>query len=82
VVAVAFHLDSVDLVKRLINGDTAPHHERASWLGIALSTLLLSLGAPFWFEAFKDLLRLRSVLAGTDDLRRTQRATADKPSEH
>jgi hypothetical protein len=39
------------------------------------------LGAPFWFEALKDLLRLRSVLAGKDDLQRTQRATADKPSE-
>jgi hypothetical protein len=81
VVAVALQLDSVALIKRLINGDTAPHHEPASWIGIALSTLLLSLGAPFWFEALKDLLRLRSVLAGKDDLQRTQRATADKPSE-
>jgi hypothetical protein len=80
-VAVALQLDSVALIRRLINGDAAPHHEPASWIGIALSTLLLSLGAPFWFEALKDLLRLRSVLAGKDDLQRTQRATADKPSE-
>lgn len=80
-VAVALQLDSVALIRRLINGDAAPHHEPASWIGIALSTLLLSLGAPVWFEALKDLLRLRSVLAGKDDLQRTQRATADKPSE-
>ena len=29
--------------------------------GIALSALLLTLGAPFWFEALKDLLRLRDA---------------------
>ncbi len=31
--------------------------------GVALSVLLLSLGAPFWFEALKNMLRLRSVIA-------------------
>lgn len=29
--------------------------------GILLSALLLSLGAPFWFEALKDLLRLKEI---------------------
>lgn len=32
--------------------------------GVALSVLLLSLGAPFWFEVLKNMLRLKSVIAG------------------
>lgn len=35
--------------------------------GILLSWVLLSLGAPFWYEALKNLLRLRSILATRDD---------------
>jgi hypothetical protein len=81
-VAATLQLDTVALVKRLGSGDTTPHPEPATWAGIALSTLLLSLGAPFWFETLKDVLRLRSVLAGKDDLQRAQRATADTPSAH
>jgi hypothetical protein len=79
-VAVALQLDSVALIHRLVSENATPQHQPASWAGIALSTLLLSLGAPFWFEALKDVLRLRSALAGKDDLQRTQRATADRPS--
>ena len=84
-VALALQLDSVALIKRLASGDTTPHNQPASWAGIVLSTLLLSLGAPFWFEALKDLLRLRSAMAGKDDLQRAARAadapaTADTPS--
>jgi hypothetical protein len=79
-VAVALQLDSVALIKRLAAGDSTPSHQPATWTGIALSTLLLSLGAPFWFEALKNLLRLRSVLAEKDDVQRAQRSTADTPS--
>jgi hypothetical protein len=80
VVALALQLDSVALIMRLATGETTPQHA-ASWAGIALSTLLLSLGAPFWFEALKDVLRLRSALAGKDDQQRSSRAsTVDKPS--
>jgi hypothetical protein len=79
IVATALQLDSVALVKRLASGDAAPQHAPATWAGIALSTLLLSLGAPFWFEALKDMLRLRSVLAGKDDLQRAQRGRSDRP---
>jgi hypothetical protein len=41
--------------------------------GMILSVLLISLGAPFWFNALKDLLKLRSSLAGKDDAQRAQR---------
>jgi hypothetical protein len=41
--------------------------------GIVLSALLLSLGAPFWYNALKNLLRLRSVIATKDDQQRQER---------
>lgn len=44
--------------------------------GMILSVLLISLGAPFWFNALKDLLKLRSSLAGKDDAQRAQRQAA------
>jgi len=42
--------------------------------GVALSVLLLSLGAPFWFGALKNMLRLRSLIAEKDDAQRALRA--------
>jgi hypothetical protein len=44
-------------------------------IGCFLSALLMTLGAPFWFEALKDLLKLRSSLAKTDDEARETRRT-------
>lgn len=43
--------------------------------GLLLSAMLLSLGAPFWFNALKNLLRLRSALANKDDSQRQERQT-------
>jgi hypothetical protein len=37
---------------------------------ILLSVLLLGLGAPFWYGALQNLLRLRSLLANKDDQQR------------
>ena len=42
-------------------------------LGLFFSALLMTLGAPFWFDALKDLLKLRSSLAKTDDEAREAR---------
>jgi hypothetical protein len=42
-------------------------------LGIVITTLLLSLGAPFWYNALKQLLQLRSKLADKDDDQRKER---------
>jgi hypothetical protein len=44
--------------------------------GILLTTILLSLGAPFWFNALKNLVNLRPLLAGKDDAASAERATA------
>jgi hypothetical protein len=46
--------------------------------GILLSWVLLSLGAPFWYEALKNLLRLRSILATRDD--REEKAALTPPA--
>jgi hypothetical protein len=44
--------------------------------GVILSALLLSLGAPFWYNSLKTLLRLRSEIAGKDDAQRVTRQTS------
>ena len=41
--------------------------------GMMLAILLISLGAPFWYNALKDLIKLRSNLAQQDDQQRAQR---------
>jgi hypothetical protein len=43
--------------------------------GLLISMVLLSLGAPFWYNALKTLIGLRSVIAGKDDEQRKQRQT-------
>ena len=42
-------------------------------MGIVLTALLLSLGAPFWYNALQNLIRLRSVIASKDDQQRDER---------
>ena len=44
-----------------------------SLFGVLLSTLLLSMGAPFWFRVLRELINLRSVLAGKEDVQRGER---------
>lgn len=44
-------------------------------VGIAFTVMLLSLGAPFWYNALKNLLKLRSSLARQDDVQRKGRQT-------
>ena len=43
--------------------------------GMLIGILLVSLGAPFWYNILKDLIGLRSGLAQKDDLQRTIRQT-------
>ena len=42
-------------------------------IGILLSAVLLSLGAPFWYNALQNLVRLRSIVASKDDQQRQER---------
>jgi hypothetical protein len=49
-------------------------------LGILLTALLLSLGAPFWYGTLQNLLRLRSVLADKDDIQRDARQVSGQLS--
>lgn len=43
--------------------------------GMVISILLISLGAPFWYNILKDLLGMRSALAQKDDQQRIRRQT-------
>ena len=47
--------------------------------GILLSAALLSFGAPFWYSALQNLLRLRSLAAAKDDQQRSARQVASSP---
>ena len=47
----------------------------AGLLGMLLTALLLSLGAPFWYNALGQLLQLRSALAVKEDVQRASRQT-------
>jgi hypothetical protein len=44
-------------------------------IGILISIALMNLGAPFWFDALKNLLGLRPALASKETGERTERAT-------
>jgi hypothetical protein len=50
--------------------------QQVNWAGVAVSALLLTLGAPFWFTVLKDLLRLRSATASQESQDRAQRQAA------
>jgi len=56
--------------------------QKVNWAGVAAGALLLTLGAPFWFQLLKDLLKLRSAVAGQESQDRAQRraAFADVPA--
>lgn len=49
--------------------------KETNWVGVLVTSLLLSLGAPFWYSALGQLLQLRSVLAVKDDEQRKARQT-------
>jgi hypothetical protein len=67
-------LNSAGLITIPLDHDWAQHLKDLRKLpGMVLSILLISLGAPFWYNALKDLLKLRSSLAQNDDAQRAQR---------
>jgi hypothetical protein len=44
--------------------------------GVLLTALFLSLGAPFWYDQLKNLLKLRSLVLKQDEQERTERRSA------
>ena len=77
VVAFGLPLDMLDLFRTFLSGSSAlvciRRRWRLQWLGpcwrhvspagVGGSAVLLSLGAPFWFEVLKDLLKLKGAQA-------------------
>jgi hypothetical protein len=62
----------------LISAPRSPKEWLQRWtetniVGVLVTSLLLSLGAPFWYSALGKLLQLRSVLAVKDDDQRKTR---------
>jgi hypothetical protein len=51
-----------------------------SWRGVLLTWVLLSLGASFWYDALKDLLKLRSTVAKKEEDARISRQTDTTPA--
>jgi hypothetical protein len=49
------------------------HWREVNVTGVLITSLLLSLGAPFWYNALGRLLQLRSAIAAKDDDQRTAR---------
>jgi len=79
VVAAGLQLDAFDLLRRANTYAIVPENWNWSWgklPGIALSVILLRLGAPFWYNALKDLVGLRPVLARKEQAYREQRQSA------
>jgi len=56
--------------------DLARFKDARHLAGMAFTTLLLSLGAPFWYNALSQLLQLRPKIAAVDDLQRKARESA------
>jgi hypothetical protein len=81
-VAAGLQLDAFELLRRLaVDGSRAYAILPQSWTwtklpGITLSAMLLSLGAPFWYNALKDLVGLRPILARKEQAHREQRQSS------
>jgi hypothetical protein len=78
-VAAGLQLDAFDLLRHANTAAIVPENWNWGWVklpGIALSAILLSLGAPFWYNALKDLVGLRPVLARKEQAHREQRQSA------
>lgn len=64
---------------QVIGGSLFQHDQDASIVGMLLTTILLSFGAPFWYQVLKGAIRLRSSLAERDDKERAERQSNEPP---
>jgi hypothetical protein len=72
----------------LITWPTSPKNWWDAWnnsnvsvFGVLLSAVLLSFGAPFWFNVLGDLLKLRPALAAKDDQQRQDRESSQPQAD-
>jgi hypothetical protein len=82
-IAVGLQLDAFALLREGVNAHLALPQ---TWIwnpaqvpGIVLSAMLLTLGAPFWYNALKDLVGLRPTLARKEESYREQRQSPSLP---
>jgi hypothetical protein len=79
-VAVGLQLDAFELLHEGVNAHLALPQtwssSPAKIPGIVLSAMLLALGAPFWYNALKDLVGLRPTLARKEESLREERQSA------
>jgi hypothetical protein len=85
-IAAGLQLDAFELLRVMRSGaanayalmpeDWNMHWSPVKIPGIALSAMLLSLGAPFWYNALKDLVGFRPALARKEQAHREQRQLA------
>jgi len=81
-VAAGLQLDAFELLRRLASDSATAYAilpqtwTRTRLPGITLSAMLLSLGAPFWYNALKDLVGLRPILARKEQAHREQRQSS------
>src|SRR5262249_35922819 len=54
------------------------HWRGVNTLGVLITSLLLSLGAPFWYNALSQLIQLRSTIAAKDDQQREARHSPER----
>jgi hypothetical protein len=75
-------LSKAGLITLPTNGDYWKQlGEPRKYPGMLLAVLLISLGAPFWYNILKDLLGLRSQIAKKDDDQRVVRQTTQTASD-
>jgi hypothetical protein len=81
-VAAGLQLDAFEVLRRLASDSATAYAilpqtwTRTRLPGITLSAMLLSLGAPFWYNALKDLVGLRPILARKEQAHREQRQSS------
>jgi len=64
-------------VDELMSLNLPQDRSRERYPGFLLSWILLSLGAPFWYDALKNALRFRSLVAQKEEQDRKDRQTAE-----
>jgi hypothetical protein len=69
--SVVAQLPSNQTLKAILIPDSGP-----SFPGALISIVLMSLGAPFWFNTLKNLVNLRSIVAKREEDERTEKTPA------